>query len=44
MKEEQNMKMIQAIREAVGRLLPKGWGSEVAAGMLAGFAAQVTGF
>ena len=38
------MKMVCEIWEAVGRLLPKGWGSEVAAGMLAGFAAQVTGF
>lgn len=43
MKEEQNMKMIQAIREAVRRLLPSGWADEMAIGMAAAFADQVKG-
>lgn len=38
------MKMIQAIREAVARLLPAGWSEGVASGMMAAFAAQVKGF
>ena len=44
MKEEQNMKMIQAIREAVRRLLPSGWADEMAIGMAAAFADQAKGF
>ena len=44
MKEEQNMKMIQAIREAVRRLLPSGWADEMAIGMMAAFADQARGF
>lgn len=44
MKEEQNMKMIQAIREAVRRLLPSGWADEMAIGMAAAFANQAKGF
>ena len=44
MKEEQHMKMIQAIREAVRRLLPSGWADEMATGMMAAFAAQAKGF
>lgn len=38
------MRMIQAIREAVARLLPSGWSEDMAAGMMAAFAAQVRGF
>ena len=44
MKEEQNMKMIQAIREAVRWLLPSGWADEMAIGMAAAFADQARGF
>lgn len=44
MKEEQNMKMIRAIREAVRRLLPSGWADEMAIGMAAAFADQARGF
>lgn len=38
------MKMIQAIREAVARLLPTGWAEDMATGMMAAFAAQAKGF
>lgn len=38
------MKIIKAIRGAVERLLREEWISEVAAGVMAGFAAQVRGF
>ena len=38
------MKMIQAIREAVARLLPSGWSKDMATGMMAAFAAQAKGF
>lgn len=44
MKGEQNMKMIQKIREAVARLLPSGWADEMAIGMAAAFADQARGF
>ena len=44
MKEERNMKMIQRIREAVARLLHSGWSEDMAAGMMAAFAAQAKGF
>ena len=44
MKGEQNMKMIQMIREAVARLLPTGWADEMAIGMAAAFADQAKGF
>lgn len=44
MKGEQSMKMIQRIREAVARLLPSGWSDDMAAGMMAAFAAQAKGF
>ena len=43
MKGERNMKMIQAIREAVRRLLPSGWADEMAIGMAAAFADQARG-
>lgn len=38
------MKMVRMIRETVGRLFPDGLGSGIATGVLAGFAAQFTGF
>ena len=38
------MRMIQAIREAVARLLPTGWADEMAIGMAAAFADQARGF
>ena len=43
-REGQNMKMVQRIREAVARLLPSGWSEDMAAGMMAAFAAQAKGF
>ena len=44
MKEEQNMKLMQMIREAVARLLPTGWSEDMASGMIAAFTAQARGF
>lgn len=44
MKGEQNMNVIQMIREAVARLLPAGWADEMAIGMAAAFAEQAKGF
>ena len=38
------MRMIQAFREAVARLLPSGRSKDMAAGMMAAFAAQAKGF
>lgn len=38
------MKIMKAIRGVVERLLREEWISEVAAGVMAGFAAQVKGF
>ena len=38
------MKIMKAIRGAVERLLREEWISGVAAGVMAGFAAQVRGF
>ena len=38
------MKMVQRIWEAVARLHPSGWSEDMAAGMMAAFAAQAKGF